>query len=98
MNAVMQYVPCKTVRYASLASGAVVAYTGLDTFFARQGAPKAVHYALAGLAPEMVVRLQSGQTALPIDYEGFCAAAYGYLGAMALPMATDLARRIGLRL
>lgn len=98
MNAIMQYVPCQTVRYASFASGAVVAYTGFDTFFAKHGAPPAVHYALAGLAPEMIVRLQAGQTKLPVDYEGFCAAAYGYAGAMALPLVTDMARRIGLRL
>tara|TARA_B100000579_G_C22747098_1_gene812103 strand:- start:439 stop:738 length:300 start_codon:yes stop_codon:yes gene_type:complete len=99
MNTIRGMIPCQTVRYASLATGAAVAYTGMDTYFAKMGAPKAAHYALAGLAPEMIKRWQDGNiNHLPMDYEGLCAAGYGYMGAMALPMLTDLARKIGLRL
>ena len=93
--AIMNMVPCKTVRYLSFGSGAAVAYLGLDTQFAQFGAGKGMHYLLAGLAPEAVVRMQSS-AGLPLDWEGACAAAYGYAGAMAVPMVITVARRVGL--
>tara|TARA_Y100001972_G_scaffold118034_1_gene157696 strand:- start:1584 stop:1946 length:363 start_codon:yes stop_codon:yes gene_type:complete len=96
---IMSQIPCQKVRYASLASGAIVAYTGMDTYFANMGANKAVHYMLAGIAPEMLERFNNNAAmAIPLDMTGFCAAAYGYAGAMALPIARDLLGRIGMRI
>ena len=84
-NTLLSAFPCKTVPIASVAAGAIASYTGLDTFFAKQGAPPAVHYMLAGLAPEYVARMQKGDTGLPLDVGGLCAAGFGYLGGVGLP-------------
>lgn len=76
-------IPCQTVRYMSIAGGATVAYMGLD---ATLPLPKWVHYAAGGLVPEVAARMQGGENRmqLPLDYEGACAAAYGFLGALAV--------------
>lgn len=95
MNALYGMIPCQTVRYASLASGALVAYSGMDRTFPQL--PPAVHHALAGLAPEVLARMQAGsvgQSAIPLDYNGLCAAGYGFAGAMALPYALRILRPI----
>ena len=86
LNAMM---PCRPVRYGSLAAGALVSMYGepkWDTLFSPP-IQKGVHWALAGSAPEIVTRVQRpGGGLLSLDTDLLCAAALGYVGAMAVPV------------
>lgn len=67
-------------RLTSALAGAAAAYTGVDTVFVRFGAPRELHWALAGVAVDLSCR-GVGAAIDPLMESGISAAA-GYAGAM----------------
>lgn len=67
-------------RMTSAVAGAAAAYTGLDTMFVPFGAPRELHWALAGVAVDLSCR-GVGVAVDPLMETGISAAA-GYAGAM----------------
>ena len=67
-------------RMTSALAGAVAAYTGADTIFVNFGAPRELHWALAGVAVDFTCR-GVGPVVDPLMEVGMSAVA-GYAGAM----------------
>jgi hypothetical protein len=57
-----------------------------------------VHHVVAGVVPQIAAKAQNNQQPFALDYELMCAGAYGYLGAMSVPMVIYAARKIGVSL
>lgn len=71
-------------KYRAVLAGAVAAVTGLDRLFVRLGAPRAVHWALAGFGTDVYCKGE-------IDYSrlALCGAG-GFAGGMAIAVLRDV--------